>query len=93
MGSTCLSEHQLTPGSLALATIEADFSKIPSEYNLSLKLFMPEVVSFPVLSRDAFPSLSPVKGWELVVEAMVFELFFVKAMDNTIVSATLCNKQ
>ena len=33
--------------------------------------------------------MSPVKGCELLVEAMVFELLVVKAMNNTFVSCTL----
>ena len=54
-----------------------------------MKLLMPEVVRFLVLSRNVFPCLSPVKGCELLVETTVFELLVVKAMNKTFVSCTL----
>ena len=45
-----------------------------SASNLSLRLFIPGVVSFPVLSRNPFLCLDLLKGSEFLVEAMVFAL-------------------
>ena len=50
---------------------------------------MPEVVSFPVLSRDVFLCLGLIKGSELLAEAMLFALLDVTVVDTMIVFTKL----
>ena len=67
----------------------AESSKTPSACNLSLRLSMPGVVSFLVLSRDVFLCLGLIKGSELLAEAMLFALLDVTVVDTMIVFTKL----
>ena len=64
-------------------------SETPFSCNLSLRLSLPGVVSFPALSRDAFLYLDLMKGSEVLVEVMVFALWVVTVVNIMIVFAKL----
>ena len=62
------------PRPLAPVIRSADFSEIPSAFNLSLKLLMLGVVSFLAQSKDAFSCFAAIKGLEILVAVVVLVL-------------------